>query len=131
MKPTRRHRALTAWMLYFSVMFAALVCAVGHGQMAGLQLSGLDAHYCSFEGNFGAGANLDGSGIVAPDPATGGGCLLASSFGALLLAALFGLLGLLAADTPRPLPVPAVTRCVRRHWPPANPRASPTPLPVH
>lgn len=131
MKPTRRHRALTAWMLYFSILFAALVCAVGHGQMAGLQLSGLDAEYCGFEGNFGAGADLDGSGIVAPNPATGGGCAMSSSFSALILAAFFGLFGLLAADAPLPLPAPAVPRTVRFHWPPANPRASPAPLPVH
>ncbi|HWV10991.1 MAG TPA: DUF2946 domain-containing protein [Pseudomonas sp.] len=125
MKLARRHRSLIAWMLYFSVLFSAFVCAISHGQMAGLQLSGLSGEYCSFEGNFGAGANLDGSGIVAPNPATGTGCALGSLFSAMILAAFFGLLGLLAAEAVRPLPGLLRALPVRYHWPPANPRASP------
>jgi hypothetical protein len=125
MKPTPNHRTLLAWMLYFSVLFSAFACSIGHGQMAGLQLSGLDGQYCSFDGNFGAGADLDGSGVVTPNPATGSGCALSSTFSAIILAAFFGLLGLLAASrAPRPalffLPPP-----VRYLWPSANPRASP------
>lgn len=130
MKLTRTDRRLLAWMLYFSVLFSALACSIGHGQMAGLQLSGLDSQFCSFDGNFGAGADLEGSGIVAPNPATGSGCSLSSTFSAIILAAFFGLLGVLAASraplftrffTPRP---------VRYLWPSANPRASPVLLPV-
>ena len=125
MKPTPTHRTLLAWMLYFSVLFSAFACSIGHGQMAGLQLSGLDGQYCSFEGNFGAAADLDGSGVVAPNPATGSGCSLSSSFSAIILAAFFGLLGLLA---PSRAPLPAVFLIplpVRYLWPSANPRASP------
>lgn len=126
MKLARKDRSLTAWLLYFSILFGAFACAIGHGQMAGLQLSGLDGQYCSFEGNFGAGAELDGSGIVAPNPATGSGCALGSLFSAIILAAFFGLLGLLAAAR---TPVAAwlfVPRPVRYLWPSANPRASPS-----
>jgi uncharacterized membrane protein len=126
MKPTIAHRRLLAWLLYFSVLFSAFACSIGHGQMAGLQLSGLDGQFCSFTGNFGAGADLEGSGVVAPNPATGSGCSLSSTFSAIILAAFFGLLGLLAASrTPfavslfRPHPV-------RYLWPSANPRASPS-----
>nr|WP_024309511.1 DUF2946 domain-containing protein [Pseudomonas sp. P818] len=125
MKLARKDRSLTAWVLYFSILFSAFVCAISHGQMAGMQLSGLDGQYCSFEGNFGAGADLDGSGIVAPNPATGTGCALASLFSAIILAALFGLFGLLAAELVRPLPALHIPRLARYRWPPANPRASP------
>jgi hypothetical protein len=126
MKMTRSDRRLLAWMLYFSVLFSAFACSIGHGQMAGLQLSGLDSQYCSFDGNFGAGADLDGSGVVAPNPATGAGCSLSSSFGALMLAAFFGLLGLLAPSRAALLTFFFIPRPVRYLWPSANPRASPS-----
>lgn len=125
MKLARKHRSLIAWLLYFSILFSAFVCAISHGQMAGLQLSGLDGQYCSFEGNFGAGADLDGAGIVAPSPATGSGCALSSSFSAIILAAFFGLLGLLLASRTLPSVTFDVHRPVRYLWPSANPRASP------
>lgn len=125
MKLARKERSLTAWLLYFSILFGAFACAISHGQMAGMQLSGLDSQYCSFDGNFGAGANLDGSGIVAPDPATGSNCALASLFSAIILAAFFGLLGMLAGERVRPLPALHIPRLARYRWPPANPRASP------
>lgn len=122
---TRTDRRLLAWMLYFSVLFSAFACSIGHGQMAGLQLSGLSSQYCSFEGNFGAGADLDGSGVVAPNPATSSGCSVTSLFSAIILAAFFGLLGLLAASR-APLAIFAfIPRPVRYLWPSANPRASP------
>ncbi|TBU93264.1 DUF2946 domain-containing protein, partial [Stutzerimonas kirkiae] len=123
MNQARKHRSLTAWMLYFSILFAALGCALGHGQMAGLQLSGLGGQYCSFTGGFGAGADLDGSAIVAPNPATGAGCAMSSSFSAIILAAFFGLLGLLAGDKSRPVARRSAPRFSLHTWPPANPRA--------
>jgi hypothetical protein len=126
MKMPRSDRRLLAWMLYFSVLFSAFGCSISHGQMAGLQLSGLDSQYCSFDGNFGAGADLDGSGVVAPNPATGSGCSLSSSFGALILAAFFGLLGLLAPSRAALLTFFFTPRPVRYLWPSANPRASPS-----
>lgn len=125
MKLARKDRSLTAWVLYFSILFSAFVCTISHGQMAGMQLSGLDGQYCSFDGNFGAGADLDGSGIVAPNPATGSNCALASLFSAIILAAFFGLLGLLVAERVRPLAALHIPRLARYRWPPANPRASP------
>lgn len=126
MKMTPTDRRLLAWMLYFSVLFSAFACSIGHGQMAGLQLSGLSSQYCSFDGNFGAGADLDGSGIVAANPATGTGCALASLFSAIILAAFFGLLGLLAPSRALRLSRFFTPRPVRYLWPSANPRASPS-----
>ena len=128
MKLTRSDRRLLAWMLYFSVLFSAFACSIGHGQMAGLQLSGLSSQYCSFDGNFGAGADLDGSGVVAPNPATGSGCVLASLFSAIILAAFFGFLGLLVASCAALLSVFFAPYPVRYLWPSANPRASPSTL---
>lgn len=125
MKMTRTDRRLLAWMLYFSVLFSAFACSIGHGQMAGLQLSGLGSQYCSFEGNFGAGADLEGSGVVAPNPATGSGCSLSTTFSAIILAAFFGLLGLLAPSRAPLLTFFFTPRPVRYLWPSANPRASP------
>jgi Protein of unknown function (DUF2946) len=124
MKSTRHHRPLIAWALYFSVLFAALACAISHGQMAGMQLSGLDAQYCAFDGNFGAGADLDGSGVI-PTALLGGGCVIASSFSAILLAAFFGLFGLLNREAMRPLPSLFLKAPHRHRWPSLNPRASP------
>lgn len=125
MKLARKDRSLTAWLLYFSILFGAFACAISHGQMAGLQLSGLSSQYCSFEGNFGAGADLNGSGVVAPNPATGSGCALGSLFSAIILAAFFGLLGLLAAARRPAATWLFVPHPLRYLWPSANPRASP------
>lgn len=131
MRPNRRQRSLTAWVLYFSILFGAFACAIGHGQMAGLQLSGVDGQFCSFEGNFAAGADLSGSGIVPPSPAGGGNCVLTSTFAALILAAFFGLFGLLAPSRAVPLPTLLFSNATRERWPAANPRASPSVLPVY
>lgn len=125
MKPSLAQRRLLAWMLYFSVLFSAFACSIGHGQMAGLQLSGLSGQYCSFEGNFGAGADLGDAGIVAANPATGAGCALSSTFSAIILAAFFGLLGLLMTSQAPLRAVFHIPRPVRYLWPSANPRASP------
>lgn len=125
MKMARKDRSLTAWLLYFSILFSALVCAISHGQMAGMQLSGLDSRYCSFNGDFGASADINGSGVVAHNPATDSNCALASLFSAIILAAFFGLLGVLSAERILPFREPHHSRLVRYRWPPANPRASP------
>lgn len=46
---TRRHshRTLTAWTLYISLLLGLFACGLHHGQMSGLQLSGLDGVFCS------------------------------------------------------------------------------------
>lgn len=125
MKLARTDRSLIAWMLYCSVLFGAFACSIGHGQMAGLQLSGIDGGYCSAQGNDGPGIDLAGSGVAPVNAAGGAGCSLCSTFGALILAAFFGLLGLLAAARAPLAPALAASRAVRFLWPSANPRASP------
>jgi hypothetical protein len=122
----RPPRAGTAWLLYFSVLFAALVCAIGHGQMAGLQLSGMDTSFCALDAEPSAGSRAD-TGAAVVMSLLGGGCVIASSFGAILLAAFFGLFGLLGGDGLNPLPDLLLAIQRRHRWPSLNPRASPHP----
>ncbi|AKK01011.1 MULTISPECIES: DUF2946 family protein [Pseudomonas] len=127
MKLASREKSMIAWVLYFSVLFASLLCAMGHGQMAGLRLSGLDGGlFCSTDG----GAVLESPhDVPAPSLPVEADCVIASLFGAILLAAFFGLLALLAGEPARPLPAQP-TRCLpRQRWPLINPRASPDLLP--
>lgn len=128
MNLSRSDRSLLAWVLYFSVLFSALACAVSHGQMTGLQLSGMDGGYCGLDTGADGGAVMDmgGTGSSVPMPFMGSGCPLCSTFVALALAAFFGLLGLLPRQRlaiPRPSAEPG--GAVRYLWPSANPRASP------
>ena len=129
MKIARNERSLVAWILYGCILFSAFTCAISHGQMAGLQLAGLDGPSCSMGGNFDADAQFDDSGLVTPITATGSTCVLVSLFGAIILAAFFCLWGLLIADQTRPLPNVQLSRLNRYYWPAANPRASPLGLP--
>ncbi|WP_439859753.1 DUF2946 family protein [Pseudomonas sp. MBLB4136] len=126
MNLARSDRTLLAWMLYFSVLFGALACSIGHGQMAGLQLSGLDGVYCSLDGGSASGSDFGAAGLASQGAAGGAGCALSSTFGALILAAFFGLLGLLCAARQPALPTLRAARPVRFLWPSANPRASPS-----
>lgn len=63
MKIPRQSRALTAWALYASVLFSLLICGLHHGQMSGLQLSGLNGGFCSLSSEHGPAVDLgDSSG---------------------------------------------------------------------
>ncbi|MCU1717737.1 DUF2946 family protein [Pseudomonas sp. 5P_3.1_Bac2] len=117
-------KPLLAWMLYCSILLSAWLCATGHGQMAGMQLSGLDSEFCSLHDNGGASDLSDHSSMLMAS-SMGDGCALSSLFSAVLLAALFGLLALLAGESARPLPPLHARRSPRDRWPLANPRASP------
>lgn len=126
MKIARNDRVLLAWVLYFSVLFSAFACSIGHGQITGLQLSGVDGAYCSALGNAGSGFDLDGSGVPLINPNGGFGCSMCSTFVALALAAFFGLLGLFMAGRQLTIkPRRLFGSPVRYLWPSANPRASP------
>lgn len=126
MKLSRTDRSLLAWMLYFSLLFSALACSIGHGQMAGLQLSGLDGLYCGGAASGSLSGELGASGAATANPATGFACALCATFGGLALAAFFGLLGLLPLRQIRPNALlVSAGHAVRYLWPSANPRASP------
>ena len=123
MDQIRRHRALSAWALYACVLFSAFACSISHGQMTGLQLSGVGGLYCSANENA-----LPGLDEVPSDLPRGNlmpmlDCPLCSSavisIGALLVLA--WLLG--PAGRPQPLPYRQWKSSPRCNWPPANPRA--------
>ena len=125
MKFAHQDRSLIAWMLYACVLFNLFACGLHHGQMMGLQLSGLGGEFCSTGPD--SGPALDDDGGVA----VGGGwfgsftCPLCASI-TLSIAVLFGLAWLLRPARSRPYP--REIRCKappRHHWPSANPRASP------
>lgn len=124
MKQTRHHRELTAWVLYFCILFSAFACSVAHGQMAGLQLSGIGGLYCSSQGNAGPGLENvliqpSGAGLSASL-----GCALCGTPGLGLALLFFGGLRL-AARCPRLLRERQGKTPPRYTWPSANPRASP------
>lgn len=115
-------------MLYFSILFGSLLCAMGHGQMAGLRLAGLtDAAWCAADSS---GESKAGQDLTDPVLPTGGDCVIASLFSATLLAVFFGLIALLAGTTNDPLPRQPAPRLPKHRWPLVNPRASPAVLPV-
>ncbi len=122
---TRKERSLLAWVLLFSILFSALHCAVGHGSMdaPSAVVGEHDHHHQHHSGH-------DQTAAAHAHSSADSGCEFASPFSAIILAAFFGLLGRLAAESSRPLPVLYLPRTVRARWPPANPRASPEQLPV-
>ncbi|MEC6742962.1 DUF2946 family protein [Pseudomonas qingdaonensis] len=122
----RHTRSKVAWMLYFSILFGSLLCAMGHGQMAGLRLAGLtDAAWCAADSSGVSKADQDITDPVLP---AGGDCVIASLFSATLLAVFFGLLALLARASIVPLPRQPAPRLPKHCWPLVNPRASPSSL---
>ena len=58
MNLARTDRALTAWMLFASVLFSLFACGLHHGQMSGQSLSGLNGGFCSVESGNGAAVDL-------------------------------------------------------------------------
>lgn len=133
MKLARQTRSQVAWVLYFSILLSSLLCAIGHGQMAGLQLSGLgDAAWCASDSSGAAFSSQHGAGHDSNDAAmpAGADCMVTSLFCATLLAAFFGLLALLAGEAARPLPRQPIPLLPKQRWPLVNPRASPASLPV-
>lgn len=81
MKLISRHRALTTWTLYCSLLLGLFACGLHHGQASGLALSGLGGGFCSLVGDNGPSIDLGdashgGSAVQAMD------CPLCSSFGA-------------------------------------------------
>ncbi|MCY1283748.1 hypothetical protein D9M68_293680 [compost metagenome] len=126
MRPTlTRRQPLTAWMLYFSVLFGVLACGLGHGQMLGLQLNGVGGAFCSLGNKAQPSIDLAAGGQVDSQLSNTLSCPLC---GVLVLATalLFGLTWLaLASATPRLGRELRSKAPPRYSWPSANPRASP------
>lgn len=123
MTPTRHHRSLIAWMLYGCLLFNLLACGIHHGQMSGLQLSGLGGQFCSDDAPHSAGLDGDLGDSATSVWSSLFSCPLCASI-TLSLALLFGLTWLLR---PGRTPLSAREDDSQSHpryaWPPANPRA--------
>lgn len=121
MKLARTYRLPLVWLLYACVLLASLSCSISHGQAAGLQLSGLSLGDCGENSGLLDGGSLMPSGMTL----MGEGCVLCTTFSALILAALFGLLGRLPIVRGFVMPPWRLAISPRQGWPPSNPRASP------
>jgi len=112
-------------MLYFCVMLSAFHCSMGHGQMSGMQLNGVNVAFCSIDGPAFSSIDL-ASELTAPSASASFDCSLVSSFVALALAAFFGLLGWLPLRRDQVVFRSLIVAKPRRlPWLPANPRAPP------
>lgn len=121
MKIARQERSLIAWMLYASILFALLACAIHHGQGVGMQLSGLDSGFCSLHGDAAGGQATPSSDAMMSTFQ----CPLCSAM-VMGLALLFALALLPRAKRVlRPWREPQGKFPPRYLWPSANPRASP------
>ncbi|CAD5109797.1 DUF2946 domain-containing protein [Zestomonas carbonaria] len=126
MSPTlSRRQPLTAWVLYFSVLFGVLACGLGHGQMLGLQLNGIGGAFCSIDNKAQPSIDLAAGGQSDSQPSVPFNCPLCGSIvlGVALLFCLFWLR--LASSTPRLRREQRSKAPPRYSWPSANPRASP------
>lgn len=119
MKFARPDRRLLAWVLLLCTLYGAWHCAVGHGQMLVMPAAHLADAHAHQPAQFADQAS--GHAHASVDS----GCDFASPFGAIILAAFFGLLALLAVEAARQFPPSVVLRQPRCRWPPANPRAPP------
>ncbi|PTS86001.1 DUF2946 domain-containing protein [Pseudomonas sp. HMWF032] len=121
MNTARQPRPLIAWTLYACVLFNLLACGIAHGQMAGLQLSGLYAIVCLDQGAVGGDLSL-APGALSDSASFS--CPLCSGV-ALGMALLFAL-AWVPRNTLRLRPFLSANHSPPRYlWPSANPRASP------
>ncbi|MGB4072333.1 DUF2946 family protein [Pseudomonas sp.] len=126
MKPSHRHRALTAWTLYCSLLLGLFACGIHHGQMSGLSLSGLGSGFCSLGSDNGPGVDL-GSSEQTQQTASSLSCPLCSSFaGAVAINTSTWALDYAPGSAVAPIVVRSWAQPPPRYlWPALNPRASP------
>ncbi|MCM2318109.1 MAG: DUF2946 domain-containing protein [Pseudomonas sp.] len=125
MKLSPTDRALTAWVLYCSLLLGVFACSLGHGQMAGLQLNGIGGTFCSLQGHPAPALDSGFSDPAPGDSLSVFGCGCCASFILVALPALFALREWLRPQQRRWLrPASQHDRTPpRQTWPPANPRA--------
>lgn len=123
LSPSRR--AATAWMLYLCILSNLVVCALDHGQSAGLQLSGFGGLFCSASGNAGPSFGDDLAGADSAQLSSPFSCALCGT-AVVSLGLLFMLAWLLRPTaTSHVHRAPHAKAPPRYCWPAANPRASP------
>ena len=122
LSPTQR--SLFAWLLYFSILFNVPTCGLMHGQMVGMQLSGVGIVFCSLD--YGNDVELAADDGSSASNMMAFKCPVCGSI-TLSIALLFALAWLLTIRRDQPSTLRrSVPRWYPRYvWPPANPRASP------
>lgn len=128
MRQTQQERTRIAWVLYLSILFASLMCAMGHGQAGSVPAGAHGADFCSMDMHGTTDSHTDTKHASLPMVAD---CAIASLFSSILLAALFCLLHLLSGSMVQTRSLPILSRSPREHWPLINPRASPGSLPAY
>ena len=127
MNTARKDLSSIAWVLYASLLFSLLACAIHHGQMGALSLSGLNGGFCSVSNEHGPYMDASDPDDPAPHLATQFSCPLCSSFAAALaINTLASALDYVPGGTLRPIVVSSLAQPPPRYvWPALNPRASP------
>ena len=127
MNLARPDRALTAWMLFASVLFSLFACGLHHGQMSGQNLSGLGGGFCSADGRSGSAVDL-GHTDQTQQTAAPLDCPLCSSFAfAVALNSSAWALDYMPGNAVAPIVVRSWAQPPPRYlWPSLNPRASPS-----
>lgn len=124
MKIAPTYRSLTAWTLYFCVLFNVFACGLGHGQMLGFELNGIGGQFCSVDGNDGPLKSAGGAPSSGSVTSTFN-CPVCSG-AIVVLALLFCLSWLLRLVRPTRFRPTVRSKAPPRYvWPSANPRASP------
>lgn len=117
-------RPLIVWTLYACVLFNLLSCAIAHGQMSALALSGVDGAFCSQSGSSPVDTGKDLSSIDTSWMTGQAGCLICGAAVAVVLF-LMAMLWPFLRSTPALGLEPRCKAPPRYSWPSANPRASP------
>jgi hypothetical protein len=126
MKLSHYNHSLIAWLLAASLLFSLLACGIAHGQLSGLQLSGIGGQFCSIS----SGAPQ----ALGDDPGSPSGSAWSASFSCPLCAGVaLSVLALRALSwlslTGRATLSSGASRSAlppRFFWPAASPRAPPT-----
>lgn len=125
MKLSRHNHTLITWLLAASLLISLLACAIAHGQLSGLQLSGIGGQYCtSSQGT----APTFGNDLSSPSDSTGSisiSCPLCTglALNVLALGALYWLA--LRGRTISPNGTHRSRLAPRHCWPASSPRAPP------
>lgn len=129
MNLARNDRSLIAWMLYASILLSLFACGIHHGQMSGLNLSGLGGAFCALGSDSGPGVDLGGSQQTQQATALFS-CPLCSSFAlAVAINSASWTLHQASTSTVAPIIVRSWAQPPPRYlWPSLNPRASPSDL---
>lgn len=121
---SHRLRPLIAWTLYACVLFNLFSCAIAHGQMSALALSGINEVFCSQSNNSPVDSSKDFAGADTSGMAGQAGCVICGA-GVAVVLLLMAMIWPFLRSAPLISLEPRCKAPPRYSWPSANPRASP------